>query len=601
MAKKAPEKEKKRISKQALRNALRIFRYMRPYRVVFIIGLVFLFLNSGLSMVFPGLMGKLIDATPGEGLGTGLFDLQHINNVALLLLGVFFFQAIFSYLRIWTFAYVTENMLADLRQATYGRLIAMPMGFFSGRRVGELNSRISADVSLLQDTFTVTIAELIRQVLIIIIGIILLSYYSISLTLTMLAVIPVVALVAVFFGRFIKRLSKETQNKIADTNVIVEETLTAIQSVKAFANEALEMLRYGKATIQARDIAMRGAKWRGLFVSFIIFAMFGAVVLVIWRGVILKEAGEITTGDLVTFVVYSVFIGASFGSIPDLFAKVQKAIGATEHLMELLDGEPEPIDPNNKDNVQIHGDVEFKNVVFAYPSRPDVQVLNGLTFKVAQGKKVALVGSSGAGKSTIAALLFRFYNADNGDVLIDGKKISSIPLSGLRANMALVPQEVILFGGTIKENIAYGDPDADDAAIIEAARSAYAHDFITGFPEGYDTLVGERGIQLSGGQRQRIAIARAMVKDPKMIVLDEATSALDAASESEVQKAFQRLMLGRTSFVIAHRTSTVKDADLILVLDGGRIVAQGTHDDLLTDRNGLYYGLTKTQLDQVNV
>ena len=273
MADKTPEEGKKRVSKQALRKAMRIFRYMRPYRGVFIIGLVFLFLNSGLSMVFPGLMGKLIDATPATGDSTGLFDLQHINSVALLLVAVFFFQAIFSYLRIWTFAYVTENMLADLRKATYGQLICMPMNFFSGRRVGELNSRISADVSLLQDTFTVTIAELIRQVLIIASGIILLSYYSIELTITMLAVVPVVALVAVFFGRFIKRLSKETQSKIADTNVIVEETLTAIQSVKSFANEALEMMRYGKATIEARDIAMRGAKWRGLFVSFIIFAM----------------------------------------------------------------------------------------------------------------------------------------------------------------------------------------------------------------------------------------------------------------------------------------------------------------------------------------
>lgn len=551
-------------------------------------------------MVFPGLMGKLIDATPGDGVADGVFDLQHINSVAILLLAVFFFQAIFSYLRIWTFAYVTENMLADLRKATYGRLITMPMEFFSGRRVGELNSRISADVSLLQDTFTVTIAELIRQVLIITTGIILLSYYSIDLTLTMLAIVPVVAIVAVFFGRFIKRLSKETQSKIADTNVIVEETLTAIQSVKSFANEALEMLRYGKATVEARDIAMRGARWRGLFVSFIIFAMFGAVVMVIWRGVHLKEAGELSTGDLVTFVVYSVFIGASFGSIPDLFAKVQKAIGATEHLMELLDSEPEDINPETKGSVHLQGEVEFKGVGFAYPSRKDVQVLNDLSFKVTPGQKVALVGSSGAGKSTIAALLFRFYDAQRGEVRYDGKDISSLPLSGMRSNMALVPQEVILFGGTIKENIAYGDPDANDDAIQEAAKSAFAHDFILGFPEGYETLVGERGIQLSGGQRQRIAIARAMLKDPKMIVLDEATSALDAASESEVQKAFERLLQGRTSFVIAHRISTIKDADLILVLDEGRIVAQGKHEELLADQSGLYFDLNRTQFAEVS-
>ena len=588
-----------KLNKATLRKFLRLFRYLRQHAWIFAIGMVLLLITSGLSMVFPALMGSLVDATKGAPPkeAADLFDLNNIDSVALLLIGVFALQAIIGFFRIYIFSYVTEHMLARLRQDTYEHLLKLPMLFFAQRRVGELNSRISADVALLQDTFTTTLAELVRQMVIIVIGIVLLTALSPTLTLTMLVTIPVVAIVAVVFGRFIQKLSKQVQDRIADTNVVVEETLQGIQSVKAFANEAWEALRYGRSVKAARDLAMKGARWRGAFVSFIILCMFGAIVLVIWRGVHLKEAGEITTGELVTFIMYSVFIGASIGSIPEMATTVLKAIGATERLMDLHDEVAEPIDLSPKgDPLQLKGGVEFRNVSFHYATRPDMPVLLHLNIEARPGERIALVGPSGAGKSTIASLVLRYYDPDQGQVLIDGKDAREYPLTALRDRMAIVPQEVILFGGTILENIAYGRPDASQEKIEAAARKANAHEFISSFPEGYDTIVGERGVQLSGGQRQRIAIARAVLKDPAILILDEATSSLDTASERLVQEALDKLMEGRTSIVIAHRLSTIRNADRIIVLDKGRVVSSGTHDELIADRDGLYYGLSKVQV-----
>lgn len=593
-----------KLNKATLRKFMRLFRYLREHAWIFAIGMVLLLITSGLSMVFPALMGSLVDATKGAPPkeAADLFDLNNIDSVALLLIGVFALQAIIGFFRIYIFSYVTENMLARLRQDTYEHLLKLPMLFFAQRRVGELNSRISADVALLQDTFTTTLAELVRQLVIIVIGIVLLTALSPTLTLTMLVTIPVVAIVAVIFGRFIQKLSKQVQDRIADTNVVVEETLQGIQSVKAFANEAWEAMRYGRSVKAARDLAMKGARWRGAFVSFIILCMFGAIVLVIWRGVHLKEAGEITTGELVTFIMYSVFIGASIGSIPEMATTVLKAIGATERLMDLHDEVAEPIDLSPKgDPLPLKGGIEFRNVSFHYATRPDMPVLIHLNIEARPGERIALVGPSGAGKSTIASLVLRYYEPDSGQVLIDGKDTREYPLTALRDRMAIVPQEVILFGGSIRENIAYGRPDASQEEIDAAARKANAHEFISSFPEGYNTIVGERGVQLSGGQRQRIAIARAVLKDPAILILDEATSSLDTASESLVQEALDKLMEGRTSIVIAHRLSTIRNADRIIVLDKGRVVSSGTHDELIADRNGLYYGLSKVQLaDKAN-
>jgi ABC transporter fused permease/ATP-binding protein len=589
-----------KLSKSTLRKFFRLFRYIRPYRLPFAFGMLLLLGTSLLSMVFPGLMGKLVDATKGElpKDADALLDLGNIDSVALLLIGVFALQAVLGFGRIYLFSYVTEHMLARLRQDTYEHLLKLPMTFFATRRVGELNSRISADVALLQDTFTTTLAELIRQLIIITVGLVLLTALSPQLTLTMLASIPVVAIVAVVFGRFIQKLSKQVQDRIADTNVVVDETLQGIQSVKAFANEAWEALRYNKAVTAARGLAMKGARWRGAFVSFIILCMFGAIVLVIWRGVHLKEEGVLSTGELFTFIMYTVFIGASIGSIPEYVTNLLKAVGATERLMDIHDEAAETISLEPKGSpLPIQGRIEFRDVDFHYASRPDMPVLHGVSFTAEPGQRIALVGPSGAGKSTIAALVLRFYDPVSGSLLIDSKDVSTYPLTALRDRMAIVPQEVILFGGSIRENIAYGDPKASQNKIEAAARKANAHDFITSFPEGYDTVVGERGVQLSGGQRQRIAIARAVLKDPAILILDEATSALDSESERLVQEALEELMKGRTSLVIAHRLSTIRNADRILVLDKGTIVESGRHEELIADVDGLYHGLSRLQLN----
>jgi ABC-type multidrug transport system fused ATPase/permease subunit len=586
--------ERIKLSKESVKKAMRIFSYLKPYRVKFTIGMFFLLFSSLTSMVFPGLMGKLVDATGNSSTDGGFFNFDNINQVAIVLLCVFAAQAVFSFFRIYLFAQVTENMLASLRQATYQHLIKLPMAFFNKKRVGELNSRIASDISILQETFTTTIAEFLRQILTITIGIALLAFYSYKLTLLMLCTLPVMIVAAVIFGKFIKKLSKNTQEKIAESNVVVEETMSGIANVKSFVNELFEINRYKKITNDVKGIALRGAKWRGGFASFIIFAMFGSIVLVIWYGALLKASGEITMGDLFSFIMYSVFVGASFGGVAELYTSIQKAIGSTEHLMEILDEETEVITASDNP-IKLTGKVAFNNIGFHYPSRPDVEVLKNVSFEVNQGQQIAIVGPSGAGKSTITNLLLRFYTPQSGTILFDNKEAQQISLFDLRSNMALVPQEVLLFGGSIKENIAYGKPDATDEEINAAAAQANALEFITSFPEGMETLVGERGVQLSGGQRQRIAIARAILKNPAILILDEATSSLDSASEKLVQDALDNLMKGRTSFVIAHRLSTIKNADSIMVLQDGNIVEQGTHNELMNQTDGVYQNLSNIQ------
>jgi ABC-type multidrug transport system fused ATPase/permease subunit len=413
----------------------------------------------------------------------------------------------------------------------------------------------------------------------------------------MLALVPVVIVIAIIFGKKIKGLSKEAQGKIADSNVIVEETLQGIATVKAFVNEAFESLRYKKKTDEVIAISLKAAIWRGAFASFIIFCLFGSIVAVIWYGVILVQEDALSVGDLFTFILYSVFVGASLGGIADLYSQLQKAIGATENLMEILDEEQESSEDAEKENIEVEqGRVEFVNVSFNYPNRSDVSVLNGLSFSVENGQQVALVGPSGAGKTTITALLLKFYTATSGVIRVDGKNIEDYKLEKLRSSMAIVPQDVVLFGGTIYENILYGDPNATKEHVRAAAKKANALEFIEEFPEQFETLVGERGVQLSGGQRQRIAIARAILKNPKILILDEATSALDSKSEFLVQEALDELMKGRTSIVIAHRLSTIKKADQIVVLSNGSVAESGTHDELIVKEDGLYRDLKTLQV-----
>jgi ABC-type multidrug transport system fused ATPase/permease subunit len=473
----------------------------------------------------------------------------------------------------------------------------MPMGFFDTRRVGDLNSRVSADVTSIQDVFTTTLSELLRQLIIIVGGILALLYFSVTLTLLMLATLPVMIIAAILFGRFIRKLSKRTQDQVAESNTIVQETLTGITSVKSFANEAWELMRYVGSIRDIRSLAMKGAIWRGAFGSFIILFIFGAITLVIFKGAELMTTGGLASEHFFTFLLMTGLVAGSIGGIAAQFSALQRGLGAIESLMEMMDEPREVVetnDANAQKPVNLNGDVTFKDVYFHYPNREDVAVLNGINLRVAPGERVALVGASGAGKSTIASLLLRFHDPVSGDVSIDGTPLKDFPLSSLRKRMAFVPQEVILFGGDIRTNIAYGRFDATQAEIEAAARKANAFEFIQSFPEGFDTLVGERGVQLSGGQRQRIAIARAILRDPDLLILDEATSALDASSEKEVQLALDTLMKGRSSLIIAHRLSTIKSADKIAVLSNGSIVEIGQHEELLA-KKGAYQKLVKNQ------
>jgi len=588
------EVPKKKITRQGLNRLLRLFRFIKPQRWTFAAGLLFLILSSVTTLIFPMLLGDLLDSAT-------LGSMDRINQLGLVLLGLFLVSSLFSYFRILLFAIVTERTLALIRQTTYNHLIKLPMSFFSTRRVGELNSRISADVALLQETFTTTLAQFIRQVITIFGGIALLVVISSKLTLFMLLLVPLAAFLAWTFGTYIRKLSKKTQQKIAESNTIVEETLQAIANVKAFANEAFEIFRFRKKTDEVVVVALKGARWRALFISFITFALFGSITAVIWYGVYLVNHGEgLTSGDLLKFVLYSVFIGGSITGMAELYSQIQKSIGATENLMDILEEQAEPL-LSGKEDVSgcCTGPVTFRNVSFFYPSRKDVSVLRDINLQVNKGEQVALVGPSGSGKTTITALLMRFYEPVAGNILIDGRDIREFDLTELRSHMAIVPQEVLLFGGTIRENIEYGKPGAGEAEILKAAEQANAMEFIKNFPEGLETLVGERGVQLSGGQRQRIAIARAILKDPAILILDEATSSLDAGSEKLVQEALEKLMKGRTSFVIAHRLSTIHKADRIIVIDKGEVKESGTHEELIAQPESIYRRLNELQIEIV--
>lgn len=583
---------KGKINKEGIGTALRLFSYMKPYKWEYILGMFFLLGSSLANLAFPKLLGDLVNAGNEGSIA------NEMTRIGVLLIILLLIQSVFSYFRTLLFFNVTEKSLADLRQETYNHLIRLPLIFFEKHRVGELNSRISSDISMLQETLTYTLAQFIRQIVIISGGITLLILTSFKLTLFMLAVMPLIVLLAVLFGRYIRKLSKKVQSEIAKSNTIVEETLQGIQSVKAYTNEFFEMIRYRKKTNMIAEIGMKSGRYRGAFTAFIIFGIFGAMVAVIWKGAILLSEGVINSGELFSFVIYTGFIAGTIGGLANVFTSIQRFIGATEDLFEVFDEEQEDIvkmdsSPEEKDILK--GDIEFKNLSFTYPSRPDQVVLKDLNFRILPDQLVALVGVSGSGKTTITSLILRLYNIRVGRILFDGRDINDIPLTALRSQISLVPQDIFLFGGTIKENIAYGNVKANESQIHDAAVQANAMEFIDRFPDGLDTIVGERGTQLSGGQRQRIAIARAVLKNPRILILDEATSSLDSESERLVQDALEKLMRHRTSIVIAHRLSTIRKADQILVIDKGKLVESGTHNELIKVRNGIYRSLNELQ------
>jgi ABC-type multidrug transport system fused ATPase/permease subunit len=583
-------RKKKRKAGSGLKELLKLYRFLRPYRWKFALGMVFLVISSGASLMFPKFLGNMVD------LGNQHRMLSEIGRTGLILLTILVIQAIFSYSRTRIFVEVTEKTLASIRQHVYNHLIKLPMSFFAVHRVGELNSRISSDISLLQDSLTSTLADFLSQLLIIIGGITLMMLSSFKLTIFMLAILPAVALFAFFSGRAIRRFSKKAQLHVAESNTIVEETLQGILNVKAFTNELFEINRYREKTNEVAKAGIKGGTYQAAM-SFIVLGFFVALGAVIWRGATLISTGQMATGQLFSFVIYSGFIAGNIAGMAGVYTRLQKTIGAAEKLLLLLDEPAEEVDEQyiHEPSNTLHGQIAFDKVAFEYPSRKENNVLKEVSFRVEPGQQVALVGPSGAGKSTLVSLLLKFYTPTSGAILFDGRESRNFPITAIRRQMAIVPQDVFLFGGTIRENIAYGKPTAREEEIINAAIQANAWDFIQSFPQKLDTIVGERGVQLSGGQRQRIAIARAVLKNPKILILDEATSSLDSESERLVQEALDKLMQGRTSLVIAHRLATVRNADKIIVLDNGIIVEQGTHTELLAHENGLYKTLTELQ------
>ena len=584
---------KKPISWAALKQMSRMYVHVKPYRGEFAVGLIMLLLSSGSNLAFPKYLGELVDAAQT--------DPSAIDGIALTLVVILLAQSVFSFGRIFFFERVAQRSLASLRSAMYNHLVSLPLPFFHEKRIGELTNRLQSDIGVLQETFTSTLAEFIRQIVIIVGGIALLVYQSPSLTGFMLLVLPLVVILGVAFGSRIRKYAKDVQTASAESNTIVDETLSAVATVKAYTQEGFEKNRYRGALDHVAALGIRGGIYRGAFSSFIILGLFGALVAVIWKGASLIASGEMASGQLFSFVIYSGFIGGSVGGLADVYSRLQRAMGATEAIMAMLDEQPETSNPQPETSNQQSAAsnqqpaVTFRNVHFAYPTRPDVPVLQGLNLEICEGQQCALVGSSGAGKSTVVQLLYRFHDPQQGELLVQGRDARDWSLDELRGRMAWVPQDVVLFGRSILENIRYSRPEASDEEVRRAAEDANAWEFIERFPEGWNTQVGERGVQLSGGQRQRIAIARAMLRDPKLLVLDEATSSLDPESESLVQGALETLMRGRTSLVIAHRLSTVRHADVIAFIHEGQIAEMGSHEELMQLDGGRYRAFVQKQ------
>ena len=586
-------KDSVKVTKKNLSKAIKIFRFVIPYKWTFVLGMVFLLLSNLTTLSFPLLIGEMTKVIEGK-------SKFQINEVTLFFFAILIIQSILSFFRIYTFAQVSEKAMRDVRQTLYAKIITLPIFHFEKRRVGELMSRITSDITQLQDVLSITLAEFFRQIFTLVGGVALITYLSWKLTLFMLATFPLLVISAIVFGKFIRKISKKAQDELANTNIIVEETFQSIQAVKAFTNEKYEVNRYTHSLNKVVNEALKAATLRGGFVSFIIFALFGGIVGVVWYGAQLVAQGDLILADLLTFIFYTAFIGGSVGGLGDIYAQLQKTIGASDRILEIL-GDPSEVDIHESEmSASItFGTIDLQDIHFSYPSRPSVEILKGISFTIEPGQKIAIVGTSGTGKSTLAQLMMRFYEPSQGKIMMGEYAIQDMPVGDWRKMVALVPQEVLLFGGSIRENIAYGKPGASEEEIQQAAEQAYAKEFIESFPEKWDTLVGERGVKLSGGQRQRIAIARAILKDPKFLILDEATSALDSESEKWVQSALEELMKNRTSLIIAHRLSTIRSADKIIVMESGKIVEMGSHENLMAKKQGVYQKMVKLQTENL--
>ncbi|MDH3192682.1 MAG: ABC transporter transmembrane domain-containing protein [Acidimicrobiia bacterium] len=587
-----PTDDRPRIDRQAIHEIARLMAFVRPYRTYLATATFGTLIASGLGLVFPRIVGDLVDQSISNATGTAELD-----RVALLLLAVFAAQSAFNFLRSYYINLTGEGVVADLRKAVYGKVMWLPVRFFDSRKTGEITSRLTSDVSVVQTTVSQSVAQTLAQGVTLVGGIGLMLSISLSLSLAVLSFLPIAIVTAATFGRRLRRISTDFQDRVAEANSYAEESISANRVVKWFTAEQTETDRYSSAVSASYDVARHRAKLRAIFVSIVTFVAFGTLAVVVWLGGRQVLAGALTGGQLISFLLYTLTVAGAIGTFTGLYSQLQEALGASRRIFELLE------EPNEITDVDVPtplptvaGRLTFDKVSFSYTDR-NVDVLTDIDLVAEPGQRLAIVGPSGAGKSTLVQLVPRFYDPTGGGILIDGIDIRQVAVADLRRHMAAVPQETQLFSGTIADNLRIGKHDATDAELKEAAVAAHADEFITLFPDGYQTIVGERGVKLSGGQRQRVAIARALLKDPRILVLDEATSSLDSESEALVQEALETLMEGRTTLVIAHRLSTIRDADRIVVVDDGRIVEHGSHDELLA-RNGLYARLYAAQFDE---